>query len=136
MFDECPRTWYYKYIKKVPTVDDLKYAHAGSCIHDAIEFYYTKNATIDATKEFFLKEWAKYKLEDTSLKYKKDTYWNMVLRARDLEFKPTSCELKIFFPDVVAYIDELDSQTDHIVDWKSSTRGDWNESEYKLQLQF
>lgn len=136
MFDECPRTWYYKYIKKVPTVDDLKYAHAGSCIHDAIEFFYTKKATIEATKEFFLKEWDKYNLKDTVLKYKKDVYWNMVLAARDLEFKPTSCELKIFFPDVVAYIDALDSATDTIVDWKSSTRGDWNEGEYKLQLQF
>ena len=136
MFDECPRSWYYKYIKKVPFVQDLMYAHGGSCVHDSIEYYYTEKATIEATKEFFLKEWAKYKLQDTALKYKKDIYWNMVLAARDLDFKPTSCELKIFFPDVVAYIDALDTQTDHIVDWKSSTRGAWNEGEYKLQLQF
>lgn len=136
MFAECPRAWYYKYIKKVPTVDNLKYAHAGSCIHDAIEYFYNEKATIEATKEFFLKEWDKYNLADTDLKFKKDIYWNMVLRARDLDFKPTSCELKIFYPDVVAYIDALDTAKDIIVDWKSSTRGNWNEDEYKLQLQF
>lgn len=136
MFDECPRSWYYKYIKKVPFVQDLMYAHGGSCVHNSIEYYYTEKATIEATKEFFMRQWEKYKLQDTSLKYKKDIYWNMVLSARDLEFKPTSCELKIFFSDVVAYIDALDTHTDHIVDWKSSTRGAWNEGEYKLQLQF
>jgi superfamily II DNA or RNA helicase len=136
MFTECPRTWYYKYIKKVPTVEDLVYANGGSCIHDAIEFYFTNNATIEATKEVFKKEWAKYKLADTILKYKEDIYWNMVLTAINLPFKPTSCEMKIFFSDVVAYLDAVNTTTDHIVDWKSSTRGEWNEEEYKLQLQF
>ena len=47
MFDSCPRQWYFQYIKKIPYVSDMCYAHAGSVVHTILESHYTNKKPIE-----------------------------------------------------------------------------------------
>jgi len=135
MFNKCQLCWYYKYIKKIPVVDDMCYADAGSVMHKVVE-HYINNRNREELKEMFNNLWLKYKLDKSKIRLKKDEYWLMILNAVNLDLSFTSTELKIFYPDVVGYIDAVNTDTDEIVDWKSSTRRPENESEYTHQLKF
>lgn len=135
MFEHCSRWWYYSYLKKVPSIQDMCYAHAGSVIHNCLEKHYNNEITVqDELKSFFNREWNKYKLDSTKLLYKKDEYWLMIINGINLNKKFTSTELKIFYPDIVGYLDVVNTETDEIADWKSSTRRRENEEEYTKQL--
>lgn len=137
LFWNCPRTWYMKYVQKIPGIEDLVYAHRGSVVHNCLEeFYPEKTKTIEEIKELFESEWNKYKLSESKLKNKKDETWLMVLNAMQFDLPATSTELKIFYPDVVAYIDLLDTENGVISDWKTSTRSVHNEKEYMMQVKF
>ena len=137
LFDQCPRTWYMKYIQKIPGIEDLCYAHRGNVVHKTLEQYYPyKQLSIQELKVIFNNLWTKYKLVDTKLKNKKDESWLMVLNGVNLDLYVTSTELKIYFPDVVAYIDVVNSRDGTILDWKTSTISENNKLEYIKQLNF
>lgn len=136
-FDGCPRYWYYKYILKIPAISDMCYAYAGSAIHNTLEQWYSGNITeMDKAKQHFLKQWKINDLDNTKIKNKKDSYWLMILNGINLKIHLTSTEMKIFYPDVVGYLDGVDTENDRILDWKSSTRSKINEEEYTMQLKF
>lgn len=135
LFHQCPRSWYYSAILKVQTEQDFKYANAGSSIHKVLDKFYSKQiTTIEQAKEDFEQQWKRYNLDATDLKLEKDAYWNMILNGIMLKKELTSTEMKIFFPEIVAYIDGVDTASDELLDWKSSTRRPDNEIEYRLQL--
>lgn len=137
MFWKCPKSWYYKYVLDIPRVEDLKYAHRGNVVHNCLEVYYPdKTMPIEELKELFEAEWKKYKLDETSLRNKKDETWLMILNGVNLDLDVTSTELKVFFPDVVGYIDVVDSKNGIFYDWKTSTRSEENEASYPLQLKY
>jgi len=136
VFEKCPRWWYFLKVKEVPVISDFCYANAGSCLHKTLEKYYNKELTdMEQLKEFFNSQWSKYKLEQSKIAEKKDEYWVMVLNGINLDEKFTSTELKIYYPDGLAYIDVVNSEEDKIGDWKSSTRREDNEESYKKQIQ-
>lgn len=109
---------------------------AGTVLHHVLQKWYDGEfQDIEQAKDFFNNEWTKYKLEDTPLKLKKDSYWLMCLNGINLKIKVTSTEMKIYYPEVVAYLDIINTEDDEVVDWKSSTRYEDNELEYKKQLQ-
>jgi len=134
-FERCARMWFYEKILKIPTVDDMSYAHAGSTIHKVLEEYYKGNLkTLEEAKILFSKTWDSYKLYDSMLRLKKDDYWLMCINGINLNVSCTSTELKIYYPDVIAYIDVVDTNNDLLIDWKSSTIRDENKKEYTQQL--
>ena len=134
VFETCPKTWYYKYVKKIPTADDFVYAHAGSVIHDVLENWYKgKYKDILECKEYFLSRWKDYNLPTSILKHKKDIYWEMCLNGINLNKVVKDTELKLSFPEITAYIDAVCDE-EELVDWKSSTRTEVNEKSYKKQL--
>lgn len=135
LFDTCPRSWYYSSILKVPQSGEMHYANAGTCIHKSLDKYYNEKCDVQIIKEFFETQWSKFNLQTSPIKLKKDEYWLMVLNGIQLNKSLTSTEMKIFYPEVVAYLDGVDSNNDEIIDWKSSTRSEENEHEYKKQLQ-
>jgi len=136
MFEKCSRSWYLSYIKKIPSISDMSYAYAGSILHTLLEKFYKGEITeIEKLKDEFESLWGKQKFNDV-VRNKKESYWLMFLNGIALKKTFTSLEMKIFFPDVVAYIDGVDTNNDEIVDWKSSTRSTENEEEYKKQLLF
>lgn len=137
MFNTCPRSWYMKYVQKIPGVEDLTYAHRGNVVHHCLEEYYPdKTKPVKEVKQQFEREWKEYKLDESFLKHKKDETWLMVLNGINLDLDVTSTELKIFFPDVVSYLDVVDSKNLRVFDWKSSTRHPRNEESYLFQLKF
>lgn len=144
MFDKCKLSWYLKYIKKVPTVDDFTYANGGTVMHKSLELYYGLKSEFNFDKEQAFKEtkmkfeglWLRYKLDKSFLRNKQELYWDMIVRGIDLDENFTSLEMKIFFSDVVGYLDAVNTQTDEIIDYKSSTRSKTNEIEYSNQLKF
>ncbi len=137
LFEDCSRSWLYKYILKIPTFDDMCYAHAGSVIHKCLENYYKGSiSNMEDLRKNFEHQWLRYKLPDTKLKLKKDSYWLMVINGINLAKHITTAELKIFFPDVVGYIDIIDTDNDELGDWKSSTRSAENEVSYIKQLKY
>ena len=86
LFASCPRTWYMKYIQKIPGIEDLKYAHRGNVVHHILEKYYPdKKLTIPEMKDMFKAEWDGFKLDETSLKNKRDETWLMVLAGINLD---------------------------------------------------
>lgn len=135
MFYKAPCQWYLTYIKKLPVISDMSYAQAGGVIHKSIEYWYTNNDK-EKVKEKFNKLWEKENLHKSILRGKKEQYWLMIINAIDLKLNLTSTELKIFYPDVVAYLDGVNTNDDILIDWKSSTRSEENEEEYKKQLLF
>ena len=137
LFETCPRTWYYQYILKVPSVSDMCYADRGTVVHKSLEKYYSKKEnSIEEIKEFFNLSWDKYKLDDTKLKTKKDESWLMVINGIRLDLDVTSTEFKIYYEDAVGYIDVINTIKGEIFDWKSSTRSKFNEEEYTKQLKY
>src|SRR6056297_1862789 len=137
LFENCPRTWYMKYVQKIPGIEDLVYAHRGNVVHHCLENYYPdKKMSIQEVKEMFNKEWKKFKLDESRLKNKKDETWLMILNGINLDLYVTSTELKLYFPDVVAYIDVVNKKDNIITDWKTSTRSYHNEEEYIKQVKF
>ena len=135
VFDKCKRWWYYLKVKEVPVISDFCYANAGSAVHKTLEKYYEKEITdMEAVKEFFNNQWNKYKLSESKIANKKDEYWIMILNGINLDEKFTSTELKIYYPDGLAYIDVVNSEEDKIGDWKSSTRREENEESYRKQI--
>jgi len=126
-----------KYVQKIPGIEDLVYAHRGNVVHHCLENYYPdKKMSIPEVKEMFNKEWKKFKLDNSKLKNKKDETWLMILNGINLDLYVTSTELKIYYPDVVAYIDVVNSRDCIISDWKTSTRSEHNEEEYIMQVKF
>jgi len=137
MFEQCKLSWYYKYVLGLEEEQDLSYAHGGNVVHKCLEEYYNGNMTdVDKLKEKFNKLWKYYGLDDSLISKKKDTYWLMVLNGKNLNLDCTSTELKIYFPFGVCYIDLVDTDKDILVDWKSSTRSNENEEQYRKQLMF
>ena len=137
VFNNCSRWWFLQYIKKVPTVQDMCYADAGTVLHSTLQKYYSNEIKdLNDLKAFFNKEWNSKNLPATKLRFKQDSYWVMALNGIELNKNLGSTEFKIYFPDVVGYIDGLSTSEDELIDWKSSTRSPENEEEYKLQLQF
>lgn len=113
----------------------MSYAHAGNVLHECMEEYYEgRIKDIELMKKEFNKRWKAKKLDESHLKDRSDEWWMMVINGMQLDLDITSTELKIFYPDIVGYIDALNTDKDEIRDWKSSKRGPWNEEEYKLQL--
>jgi len=137
LFSKCPRSWFYKYIKKIPVVSDMMYADAGTVLHKTLDNYYQgKFNSMKDTKECFMLQWKLKKLPGTVLKNKVDNYWLMVVNGINLGLDITSTELKLYWPDVVGYLDIVNTTTDEIYDWKSSTRSQENEEEYTQQVKF
>jgi len=136
LFNKCNRWWFYSYIKKVPAIQDMCYAHAGKAIHSILEKYYNGETDLDILKVEFLRQWKHYKLDISKIKSKNDAYWDMILNGIELKLTLTSTEMKIFFEDVVAYVDGLNTNDDEILDWKSSTRTKITDEEYIKQLKF
>lgn len=137
MFWTCPRSWYMKYIQDVPKVENLVYAYRGTVVHDCMEEYYPeKNKSKQEIRELFEEEWDEYDLDDSKLRNAKDDTWKMVERGMELDLPATSTELKIYYPDVVSYLDLVDSQNKVITDWKTSTRREDNEKKYLMQLKY
>lgn len=136
MFVKCPRWWYYQYIQTLPVIQDTCYMDAGTVIHHTLQKYYEKEIVdIDALKAFFMKEWDKFKLDASKISSKKYGYWDMVLNGANLKKEFTSVEMMIFYPEeIVAYLDCVNTTDDEICDWKSSTRTEENELEYRQQL--
>jgi superfamily II DNA or RNA helicase len=134
MFQQCARQWFYAKILGIQKLGDMSYANGGNAIHRTLEQYYTNQITeTEKLKEFFNKIWSSYNLESSIISGKKDEYWLMILNGIELNTKATSCEFKIFYPEVLAYIDYIDTINDEIKDWKSSTRSSENEHEYLIQ---
>jgi len=137
MFSNYPRQWYLQYIKKIPSFQDFCYANAGSTIHKCLQLHYEDKKSLEELKLIFNKLWTdSYKLDKSKIANKKDSYWLMVIEGINKKLDITSTELKIFYPDVVGYLDVVDTKNHTIADWKSSTRSEINEEEYKKQLQF
>ena len=137
MFSNYPRQWYLQYIKKIPSFQDFCYANAGSTIHKCLQLHYEDKKSLEELKLIFNKLWTdSYKLDKSKIANKKDSYWLMVIEGINKKLDITSTELKIFYPDVVGYLDVVDTKNHTIADWKSSTRSAINEEEYKKQLQF
>ncbi len=134
-FSKCKRMWFYDKIRKIPVVQDMCYAHAGNVIHKCLELFYNGEIkSLEDMKIRFENMWVGKKLDTTKLKYQKDDYWDMCINGSRLEKTFTSTELKIYYPEVVAYIDGVNSDKNEIVDWKSSKRRPENEEEYTKQL--
>ena len=129
--------WYFDKVAKVPKEkDDMCYAHGGQCVHKTLEDYYNgKLLSIEEIDKKFDSLWIeKYKLhEHKTFKDKKDEYRDMVTNGINLGLSVTNNELKIFYPDYVVYIDVVNTKTDEIGDWKSSTRKPEKDIEYKQQ---
>jgi len=136
LFGKCNRWWWYSYIKKLPVIQDWCFANAGKTVHIILEDYYNGNTDLDVLKIEFNRLWLYYKLDTSKIKLKNDAYWSMVLKGMELKKTLTTTELKIMFPDVVAYIDGVDSKNDELCDWKSSTRTTDTDEEYVKQLKF
>jgi len=134
-FEHCARWWYLQKVKRIQVISDMCYALAGNVIHHVLEKWYNHQYTsVDNAKADFKKEWLEKKLDTTKLAMRENGYWLMCVEGFNKELSTTTLELKIFFPEIVAYLDVVDSNNDIIHDWKSSTRGPWNEKEYKQQL--
>ena len=136
MFSKFPRQWYFQYIKKIPIFQDMCYANAGSAIHKCLQIYYEQKKSLDEIKTLFNTIWLNYKLDKSKIANKKDSYWLMIVEGINKKINFTSCEMKIFYPDVVGYLDVIDTQNETIYDWKSSTRSEENEKDYTKQMQF
>lgn len=136
VFNICPKTWYWSSILKVPSIGDLTHANAGNVVHKSLDKYYSNGKNIDVTKQEFEKLWKSFDLDNTTLKLKKDSYWVMVLNGINKNLDLTTTEMKIFYPEVVAYLDGVNTNEDNIIDWKTSTRSEDNEKEYSIQLKF
>jgi superfamily II DNA or RNA helicase len=137
MFEKCQRWWYYKYIKKIPTVEDLAYAHGGTVVHSCLEEWYSdriKDETL--LRMYFNTKWQGFKLEGSKIAGDKETYWDMVLNGIKQAFIFDELEHTISYPEVKGILDCVNFDKGFILDWKTSKRSVWNEEEYLKQLLF
>jgi superfamily II DNA or RNA helicase len=133
LFEKCPRSWYYRYIKKVPEVQEMKYMHSGKAVHSTLEQYYNKKLIfLEDIKNYFELQWTKYKLQDTDLK--RDEFLLMIINGINLQKNISETELNLQFEDINSYLDAVDLTNYEIYDWKTSKRNSENEEEYKQQL--
>jgi superfamily II DNA or RNA helicase/RecB family exonuclease len=134
-FKQCEYSWYLNKIKKIQLIQDTCHMDAGSVIHHVLQKFYEKQIIeLDKLKEFFEQDWKEYKLDNSMLKNRKDEFWLMVIHGLNENFTPTSCEYKLINENFIGYLDIIDTTNDAIYDWKSSTRMEENEIEYKNQL--
>jgi superfamily II DNA or RNA helicase len=104
-------------------------------VHKALDRYYSNGKVLEMAKQEFEYQWNKFKLDETKLRISKDTYWVMCLNGIQLNLDITSTEFKIFYPEeIVGNLDGISTHEDFIVDWKTSTRSDENEEEYRKQI--
>jgi superfamily II DNA or RNA helicase len=146
MFRKAPKQWYLQYILKVPTVQDLSYAKGGSVLHTCLEEYYNGKVDREGAKKLLNTLWVKEGLDNACWlqdkpnfilsQKKKSEYDLMLLNGIDLQLPITTTEMKLFWADVVGYIDVVCSKEGMLADWKSSTRRPENEEEYTNQLKF
>jgi len=136
MINACLKWWYYNYLVKLKTDSDMCYADAGNVVHKCLEISYTENKEISELKELFEFKWNDKKLGESKISSKKDAYWLMILNGIEKKVNMTSAEFKIFYPDVVGYLDGINTTDDIIIDWKTSTRTEHTDKEYTLQMKF
>ena len=133
-FCQCQYYWYLSSIKKLEIISDMCYANAGDVVHKCLEFFYKNKSSIEEVKNMFEIKWKEKKLDQSIIKHKFSEYWIMILNGINLNINLTSTELKIYYPDIIAYLDMVNTTEDIISDWKTSTRSEENEKEYKRQL--
>ena len=144
MWQHCPRQWYYSYVLRLPDKGDKSYALAGTIVHKMLERAFPKSLSSVARVDFE-RLWLADNLDKSIIAHKKEDYWTMVLSG-EFAIKPftkADPESKIYYPDFACVIDVLYTHNPdvlgrpaefEIVDWKTSTRNQWNEKEYKQQL--
>lgn len=135
-FSHWPRYWFYEKVLKVPAESDMCYAKAGSILHDALEKFYNKECDKEEGIKLINYKWGNQGLHNSKIRYKKQDYINMFINGIELDKHITSTEMKIYYPDVLGYLDGVNTRDDEIYDWKSSTRRPENEEEYVSQLKF
>jgi len=134
-FHICPRMWFFQKVLKIQIPQDMCYANGGSLVHKLLEDYYSKKVIEkEEIKKNFDIGWEKYNLHKSKISLKKPEYWIMVLNGIELNLDVTSTELKVYYDDVLCYMDIAETNKDEIRDWKSSTRREENEIEYTQQL--
>lgn len=137
MADTCMRQYYWTYVHPIPMKGEMSYANAGTVVHKIVEEHYRSRPDIKVLSERFEVLWSEAGLgESRILSNKKNSYWLMILNAIELKKYITSTELKLYWPDAVCYIDAVNSKIPEIYDWKTSTRCDENEVEYRKQMLF
>lgn len=134
MFCNCPRSWYWANILKIYVPSDFTHANAGTCVHKALDKYYSNGKVLEQAKEEFERQWNKFKLDNSILRLRKDEYWLMCINGININKNITTTEMKIFYPELVAYLDGVDTINDEIIDWKTSTRSEENQEEYRKQI--
>lgn len=136
-FVHCPLMWFNQKVLKIEVPSDYSHANAGKVVHTVLENYYSEAVKdMDKLKILFSEEWDKL-LSTSFLNKSKDEYWIMCLNGIGLNRKTTTTEYKIFFDDVLAYLDGVEYEDNHIkeiTDWKTSKRSSTNEEEYILQM--
>ena len=135
-FKHHPRYWFYEKVLKVPYESDMCYAKGGSILHDALEKYYQGQCTKEEGVKLINYQWEHQELHNSKIKFKKQDYINMFINGVELDKHITNTEMKIFYPDVLGYLDGVNTRDNEIYDWKSSTRRPENEVEYVNQLKF
>ena len=135
LFHNCRRWYLYRYIQGLPDDGDKSFANAGKLVHSLIETWYKdKSLPRETLRAFFDAQWLDYKLDDSQVSSRKESYWGMVTYLMSLNIPLTSVEFKVSFDDFIGFIDGIDEENKIIYDWKTSTPGEWNEEEYKEQL--
>lgn len=135
LFHNCPRAWYMQKVKNIYVSSDMCYADGGNVVHKVLEKWYNNNyKDIAEAKDDFNKLWIEKKLDNTKLALDSGNYWLMCLEGINRKLTPTSNEFKIFYEDIIAYLDAVDTNNDEVHDWKTSTRSEENEKEYMEQM--
>jgi hypothetical protein len=109
---------------------------AGNVIHHCLQKHYSEKPKIEQLKEFYIKEWEGFGLQKTRISAKQDLYWLMVLAGIEENLDVSSTEFKIFFDDVLGYLDAINVNDGKIWDYKSSERNEDNEKEYLAQASY
>jgi len=134
LFENCSRLWFYNYVLGIRPDSDMSYANAGNAIHECLELHYKNDISINDVKTAFKIKWKQKGLENGILKDKQDAYWLMIVEGINKDLVITDTEMELSFPDCKGYLDVVNTNNDKIFDWKSSTRGPWNEKSYKKQM--
>ena len=134
-YEHCKRWWYFLKVKNIPVISDMCHADAGNVVHECLQTYYNnKEITLDIIKQSFEQKWKHKKLDISKIKHKKDNFWVMTLDGINLNKEITTTEMKIYYPEIVMYLDGVNTLGHEIYDWKtSSQRNEENEREYKKQ---
>lgn len=69
---QCPRKFFYQYIKKLPTKDSI-YLLRGSIVHEVLEDFYDLDDKLEKTNFDEIKDWFLTKIKETfSIKWKQN----------------------------------------------------------------